>query len=336
MARAGGENFPVAPLVLPRWARAHLMAVYGFARLGGGIGDEVQGDRLALLAWLDEEIDRAWTGTPEHPVMRRLAVTVRQLRLSPEPFRQLVEANRRDQLVDRYETIDALMEYCALSANPVGRLVLEVLGAATPERQRWSDSVCTGLQVAEHLQDVSEDLERGRVYLPQEDLFWFGCSEEDFRSPPFGPEARALLGFEVQRARTLLDDGPLPPHEKTARLAQVRKDLDDLGRPAADPVLVALGDTVSRFPVPLLALRDLVDGVEMDVVGTRYETFAELLVYCRRVAGAVGRLSLAVFGATDLEAAEPRADALGVALQLTNILRDVKEDAEMGRVYLPA
>src|SRR5205807_6014412 len=73
-----------------------------------------------------------------------------------------------------------------------------------------------------------------------------------------------------------------------------------------------------------------------DVVGTRYETFAELLVYCRRVAGAVGRLSLAVFGATDLEAAEPRADALGVALQLTNILRDVKEDAEMGRVYLPA
>ena len=207
MARAGGENFPVAPLVLPRWARAHLMAVYGFARLTDDIGDEVQGDRLALLAWLDEEIDRAWTGTPEHPVMRRLAVTVRQLRLSPEPFRQLVEANRRDQLVDRYETIDALMEYCALSANPVGRLVLEVLGAATPERLRWSDSVCTGLQVAEHLQDVSEDLERGRVYLPQEDLFWFGCSEEDFRSPPFGPEARALLGFEVQRARTLLDDG---------------------------------------------------------------------------------------------------------------------------------
>jgi len=152
------------------------------------------------------------------------------------------------------------------------------------------------------------------------------------------PSKRAALSAIYAFSRRVDDvaDGPLPPHEKTARLAQVRKDLDDLGRPAADPVLVALGDTVSRFPVPPLALRDLVDGVEMDVVGTRYETFAELLVYCRRVAGAVGRLSLAVFGATDLEAAEPRADALGVALQLTNILRDVKEDAEMGRVYLPA
>ena len=131
-------------------------------------------------------------------------------------------------------------------------------------------------------------------------------------------------------------DGPLPPHEKMAALAQVRKDLDGLGRATDDPVLVALADTVSRYPVPRLALRDLVDGVEMDVVGTRYQAFVELLVYCRRVAGAVGRLSLAVFGASDIEGAEERADALGVALQLTNILRDVKEDGEMGRVYLPA
>jgi phytoene synthase len=131
-------------------------------------------------------------------------------------------------------------------------------------------------------------------------------------------------------------DGTLAAPEKMAALAQVRKDLDGLDRPTDDPVLVALADTVSRYPVPRLALRDLVDGVEMDVVGTRYETFVELLVYCRRVAGAVGRLSLAVFGAIDVGGAEERADALGVALQLTNILRDVREDAEMGRVYLPA
>jgi phytoene synthase len=119
-------------------------------------------------------------------------------------------------------------------------------------------------------------------------------------------------------------------------LAQVREDLGGLGRPTDDAVLVALGDAVSHFPIPRSALGDLVDGVEMDVVGTRYATFEDLLVYCRRVAGAVGHLSLAVFGARDLDAARPRADALGVALQLTNILRDVKEDAEMGRVYLPA
>jgi squalene synthase HpnC len=207
MARAGGENFPVAPLVLPRSVRRHLMAIYGFARLADDIGDEACGDRMALLAWLDEEIDRVYSGTPEHPVMRRLAPTVRELQLSPDPFRQLVDANRRDQLVHRYDTFGALLEYCALSANPVGRLVLEVLGVATTERRQWSDSVCAGLQVAEHLQDVSEDLDRGRVYLPQEDMARFGCTEHDLRSAPLGPGTRALLQFEVERARSLLDDG---------------------------------------------------------------------------------------------------------------------------------
>jgi squalene synthase HpnC len=207
MARVGGENFPVAPIVLPRSVRGHLMAIYGFARLADDIGDEASGDRMVLLAWLDEEIDRLYSGTPEHLVMRRLAGTVRELQLPPQPFRQLVEANRRDQLVHRYETFGGLLEYCALSANPVGRLVLEVLGVATTERQQWSDSVCAGLQVAEHLQDVSEDLDRGRVYLPQEDLARFGCTEQDLRSPPLAPAARALLEFEVARARALLDEG---------------------------------------------------------------------------------------------------------------------------------
>lgn len=207
MARVGGENFPVAPLVLPRSVRGHLMAIYGFARLADDIGDEASGDRMVLLAWLDEEIDRLYSGTPEHPVMRRLAGTVRELQLPPQPFRQLVEANRRDQLVHRYETFGDLLEYCALSANPVGRLVLEVLGVATTERRRWSDSVCAGLQVAEHLQDVSEDLDRGRVYLPQEDLARFGCTEQDLRSSPLAPAARALLEFEVDQARALLEEG---------------------------------------------------------------------------------------------------------------------------------
>jgi squalene synthase HpnC len=207
MGRTGGENFPVAPLVFPRRARQHLRAVYGFARLADDIGDEAPGDRLALLAWLDDEIERAWSGTPEHPTVRRVARTVRELRLSPEPFRQLVEANRRDQLVHRYDSFGELLEYCSLSASPVGRLVLEILGVATAERLRWSDSVCAGLQVAEHLQDVSEDLARGRVYLPHEDMTRFGCGEHDLRSPPFGPAARRLLEFEVDRVRTLLDEG---------------------------------------------------------------------------------------------------------------------------------
>jgi squalene synthase HpnC len=183
------------------------MAVYGFARLADYIGDEAPGERLPLLAWLGEEIDRVCSGTPEHPVMRRLALTVRELRLSPEPFRHLVEANRRDQVVSRYDTFDSLLEYCALSAAPVGRLVLDIFGVATAERRRWSDSVCAGLQVAEHLQDVSEDLDRGRVYLPQEDLARFGCSEADLRSAPLPSPARAVIEVQVERARMLLEEG---------------------------------------------------------------------------------------------------------------------------------
>ncbi|HEX6476525.1 MAG TPA: presqualene diphosphate synthase HpnD [Acidimicrobiales bacterium] len=152
------------------------------------------------------------------------------------------------------------------------------------------------------------------------------------------PVKRAALSAIYAFSRRVDDvaDGSLPTDQKLTALAQVREDLDTLGRPTEDAVLVALGDAASRYPVPRSALGDLVDGVEMDVVGTRYGTFEELVVYCRRVAGAVGQLSLAVFGARDVEAARPRADALGVALQLTNILRDVREDAEMGRVYLPA
>jgi phytoene synthase len=131
-------------------------------------------------------------------------------------------------------------------------------------------------------------------------------------------------------------DGPMAVHDKLTALEQVRKDLDSLGHPTDDAVLVALADAISRYPVPRTALRELVEGVQMDVVGTSYATFEELLVYCRRVAGTIGRMSLAVFGARDLDAAAPLADALGVALQLTNILRDVREDAGMGRLYLPA
>jgi phytoene synthase len=152
------------------------------------------------------------------------------------------------------------------------------------------------------------------------------------------PSKRAALSAIYAFSRRVDDvaDGRLAQHEKMAALAQVREDLDGLGRPTDDAVLVALADAASRYELPRLALSELLDGVEMDVVGTRYATFEELLGYCRRVAGAVGRLSLAVFGASDPRAAQPRADALGVALQLTNILRDVREDAEMGRVYLPA
>jgi phytoene synthase len=137
-----------------------------------------------------------------------------------------------------------------------------------------------------------------------------------------------------------IGDGTAPAQEKLTALAEVRKQvasLPEAGREDADdPVLVALADVARRYPIPLSALDELIDGCELDVHGTRYATIDDLVGYCRRVAGTVGRLSLGVFGCADPATAEPLADALGVALQLTNILRDILEDRQqMGRVYLP-
>jgi 15-cis-phytoene synthase len=136
-----------------------------------------------------------------------------------------------------------------------------------------------------------------------------------------------------------IGDGTLPVESKLSALAAERDGLDRLeaGKiDGVDPVLVALLDAQPRFDLPLDALRSLIEGVELDVRGTSYETFDELVVYCRHVAGSIGRLCLAIFGVADRAAASPLADDLGVAMQLTNILRDVREDSEQGRIYLPA
>jgi phytoene/squalene synthetase len=160
MAQAGDENFPVALWLLGPRTRRHFLAIYGFARLVDDIGDEVAGDRLGLLDRVQRELD-----APEHPLMRAVAATARECALPREPFLRLIEANRRDQVVTRYESFDELLDYCRLSAAPIGELVLRVLGVATPERIALSDKICAGLQVIEHLQDADEDRARGRFYI---------------------------------------------------------------------------------------------------------------------------------------------------------------------------
>ena len=150
------------------------------------------------------------------------------------------------------------------------------------------------------------------------------------------PAKRSALCAVYALARRIDDigDGDLPTDVKLARLAEVRSSLH---RPDAgdDPVLVALHDAVRRFPIPLAAFDELIDGVEMDVVGARFPTWEALAVYCRCVAGSIGRLCLSIFGASDMDVAPAYADALGIALQQTNILRDIREDLLNGRVYLP-
>jgi squalene synthase HpnC len=208
LGRAGAENFPVASLLFPRDVRPHLMSVYGFARLVDQLGDDAAGDRTALLDWLDGELNAIYGGgRPEHPLLRRLAWTVRARDLPRGPFDRLVLANRRDQSVSRYETFDDLLGYCDLSANPVGELVLLVVGAAGPHRIALSDRTCTGLQLVEFWQDLGEDAARGRVYVPLEDLARFDYSVEELTAGVRDRRFVALMAFEAERTRGLLAEG---------------------------------------------------------------------------------------------------------------------------------
>jgi squalene synthase HpnC len=215
MANASGENFPVALRVLPAAHRRHLFALYGFARLTDDLGDQAreagQADadlRLRLLDEFDADVDRIYQGkTPQSPVMQRMAVTVAECHVPAQPLRDLIQANRQDQRVTRYRTYAELARYCELSANPVGQIVLYIFGAATPGRIALSDRICTALQLAEHWQDVAEDLANGRIYLPGEDLDRFGVTEPDLAVPSAGPAVRDLMRFETDRAAALLDQG---------------------------------------------------------------------------------------------------------------------------------
>lgn len=248
LAKAGAENFPVALRILPRAERRALRAVYGFARLVDDLGDLAAGDRSAQLDWVEADLERAFRGCAEHPLLQALTPVARELRLEPEPFRRLIEANRRDQAVSRYGTFAELRDYCALSANPVGELVLRVFRVLTAERLRRSDAVCTGLQIAEHLQDVGEDLARGRIYLPLEDLHRFGVKEEQLRAGRRDEAFRRLLAFEVGRARGLLAEGvPLVASLRgRARLAVAA--YVGGGRAALDAVERSGYDVLARSP----------------------------------------------------------------------------------------
>jgi len=210
-ARAAGENFSVASLLLPRRVRAHLLAIYAYARLVDEIGDAAAGDRLAQLDALEADLRRLFLpdggASASHPVCVRLAPTVAALDLPLAPFLALIDANRQDQEKKAYRSFEELLAYCALSANPVGELVLRVFGLATPARIALSNSVCSALQLAEHWQDVAEDNAAGRVYLPAEDLARFGVSGDDLGAAHSGAPLVRLLRFEVERARALLDEG---------------------------------------------------------------------------------------------------------------------------------
>ena len=222
MMRSTSENFPVALRMLPAARRRHLMAVYGFARITDDIGDEAPpAERPRMLDELEADLSRLNDGQARLPVIRALEPVVHELGVPIQPFLDLIAANRQDQIVSRYPTFSDLLGYCKLSANPVGRIVLYVFGVFTEARAGLSDQVCTALQLAEHWQDVAEDYQAGRIYLPAEDMARYGVTEADLTGRSAPPRLRELMAFETRRAGQLLDDGaPLVASLRgTARLA---------------------------------------------------------------------------------------------------------------------
>ncbi|MFE2944745.1 squalene synthase HpnC [Streptomyces sp. NPDC059255] len=268
--KAADENFPVAPFFLPRAWRDDLMAVYGYARLVDDIGDgdlapggadarhlgvapALADDRTAVLDAFEADLRRVFDDrgpAPGHPLLRALAPTVRRRSLPPEPFLGLIEANRQDQVVRRYETYDDLLSYCELSANPVGRLVLGITGTASPERLSRSDAVCTALQIVEHLQDVAEDLGRDRIYLPAEDMKRFHVTEADLAAPTANASVRSLVAHEAERARLLLDEGTSLVGSVHGRLRLLLAGFVAGGRAALASIAAAGHDVLPGPPKP--------------------------------------------------------------------------------------
>ncbi len=246
-ARAKTENFPVASLLFPRVLRPHLRAVYGFARLVDILGDEAEGDRLALLDELEREVEACYTGAPAWPVMRVLQPTIRAFDLPREPFLRLIECNRIDQRKHEYETWDEVLWYCDHSADPVGRLVLGLLRLADDaELVAASDDVCTGLQLVNFLQDVPRDLALGRIYMPAEDRRRFAVTVLDRPNDPL----RALLRFEAERARGLLSAGQVLRDRIGGRIGRAVGLFARGGLAALDVLEEACWDVFTQRPRP--------------------------------------------------------------------------------------
>ena len=222
LARTRYENFSIGSHLLPKHLRRHFYSIYAFSRGVDDLGDEADGDRLALLDMWENQLDACYGSAgvdagvdsgsatasgPTHPYFVALAETIRIFDIPPTPFKRLIEANRRDQNITHHEKFDDIIEYCTYSANPVGHLVLYLGGVKNPELHELANRTCTALQLANFWQDVSRDSEIGRIYIPQEDLEKFGVTEEQIFNGRSDGNFRSLMKFEVDRARQLFIDG---------------------------------------------------------------------------------------------------------------------------------
>lgn len=209
LARTHYENFQVVTFLLPRRLHQDFYNVYAFCRWADDLGDELgdASESLRKLEWWRGELEAMYAGGTTHPVFVALRRTVERHALPMGPFADLIQAFVQDQTVTRYRTWEELFAYCRYSANPVGRLVLYLCGYRDQERQQLSDATCTGLQLANFWQDVSVDLDKGRVYLPLELLERHGCALEDVLARRDTPAFRCAVQEGVEVARQWFRQG---------------------------------------------------------------------------------------------------------------------------------
>ena len=203
------ENFPVASRLLPPKLRPHILAVYAFCRSTDDISDAAAppAERLARLDEWEEELVEAKGGAAKRDVFAALSHTIRLFDLPLRPFQDLLSAFRQDVTVSRYPDYEALIDYCRRSAHPVGRIYLMLHGARDAAAFRASDAICTGLQIANHLQDIRENAERDLIYMPQDDMRKFGVSDDDLLKDAATPQLRALLVHHINRTKRHFREG---------------------------------------------------------------------------------------------------------------------------------
>lgn len=203
------ENFTVVSWMLPRAMRQDFYNVYAFCRHADDLADEITDTAQSLLELnrLRDDVGRMYAGRPENLILVALQETVRKYDIPPDPFLKLIDAFEQDRRVSRYQTYEQLRDYCRRSADPVGHLVLYMAGYRDSQRQALSDCTCTALQLTNFWQDVANDLGRGRIYIPQDDMARFGVAESDILTRRCTPEFIELMKFQVQRARELFGEG---------------------------------------------------------------------------------------------------------------------------------
>lgn len=202
------ENFPVASVLLPARLRVAVTLIYRFARAADDFADEgvlSARERLAQLAGFDAELNAIERDdAPQLPLFRELAPIIHEYGLPLGLFHDLLSAFAQDVTKTRYANFTELLDYSRRSANPVGRLLLVLYGAATPQNLAWSDNICTSLQIINFLQDIAMDYAMGRIYMPQDELAHYRVSETQIAAHDAGEAWRRFMMFQVGRARSML------------------------------------------------------------------------------------------------------------------------------------